>query len=57
MEKIVVGIDGQRIIDNPIFRDRLMQLQARVFSMKFNGLRTLTDDTAGLARMIVKLQG
>ena len=50
-------VDGQRIIDNPIFRDRLMQLQARVFSMKFNGLRTMTDDTAGLARMVVKLQG
>jgi alkylation response protein AidB-like acyl-CoA dehydrogenase len=50
-------IDGQRIIDNPIFRDRLMQLQARVLSMKFNGLRILTDDTAGLARLVVKLQG
>ncbi len=50
-------VDGQRIIDNPIFRDRLMQLQARVLSMKFNGLRTLTDETAGLARMVVKLQG
>ena len=50
-------VDGQRIIDNPVFRDRLMQLQARVFSMKFNGLRILTDDTAGLARLVVKLQG
>jgi len=50
-------VDGQRIIDNPIFRDRLMQLQARVLAMKFNGLRTLTDDTAGLARLVVKLQG
>jgi alkylation response protein AidB-like acyl-CoA dehydrogenase len=50
-------VDGQRIIDNPVFRDRLMQLQARVLSMKFNGLRTATDDTAGLARMVVKLQG
>jgi alkylation response protein AidB-like acyl-CoA dehydrogenase len=50
-------VDGQRIIDNPVFRDRLMQLQARVFAMKFNGLRTMTDDTAGLARMVVKLQG
>jgi alkylation response protein AidB-like acyl-CoA dehydrogenase len=50
-------VDGQRILDNPIFRDRLMQLQARVFSMKFNGLRTLTDETAGLARLVVKLQG
>jgi alkylation response protein AidB-like acyl-CoA dehydrogenase len=50
-------VDGQRIVDNPIFRDRLMQLQARVFSMKFNGLRTMTDDSAGLARLVVKLQG
>lgn len=50
-------VDGRRIIDNPIFRDRLMQLQGRVLSMKFNGLRTLTDETAGLARLIVKLQG
>ena len=50
-------VDGQRVVDNPIFRDRLMQLQARVLSMKFNGLRTMTDDTAGLARLVVKLQG
>ncbi|WP_374470050.1 acyl-CoA dehydrogenase family protein [Phenylobacterium sp.] len=50
-------VDGERIIDNPVFRDRLMQLQARVFAMKFNGLRVMTDDTAGLARLVVKLQG
>ncbi|WP_411286725.1 acyl-CoA dehydrogenase family protein [Phenylobacterium sp.] len=50
-------VDGQRVIDNPLFRDRLMQLQGRMFAMKFNGLRTLTDDSAGLARLIVKLQG
>ena len=54
-------VDGQRLIDNPVFRDRLMQLQARVLSMKFNGLRlltaSLTGETAGLARLIVKLQG
>jgi alkylation response protein AidB-like acyl-CoA dehydrogenase len=50
-------VDGQRVVDNPVFRDRLMQLQARVLAMKFNGLRTLTDETAGLARLIVKLQG
>jgi alkylation response protein AidB-like acyl-CoA dehydrogenase len=50
-------VDGERIVDNPIFRDRLMQLQARVYAMKFNGLRTMTDDTAGLARLVVKLQG
>ena len=50
-------VDGRPIIENPVFRDRLMQLQARVLSMKFNGLRTMTDETAGLARLVVKLQG
>jgi alkylation response protein AidB-like acyl-CoA dehydrogenase len=50
-------VDGERLIGNPVLRDRLMQLQARVFAMKFNGLRTLTDDSAGLARLVVKLQG
>jgi alkylation response protein AidB-like acyl-CoA dehydrogenase len=54
-------VDGQRIVDNPVFRDRLMQLQARVFAMKFNGLRLLTaatsGESAGLAGLVVKLQG
>jgi len=54
-------VGGERIIDNPIFRDRLMQLQARVFAMKFNGLRLLTaaasGESPGLAGLIVKLQG
>ncbi|HEY3950661.1 acyl-CoA dehydrogenase family protein [Phenylobacterium sp.] len=54
-------VDGQRIVDNPIFRDRLMQLQGRVFAMKFNGLRLLTSqltgEPAGIAGLIVKLQG
>jgi Acyl-CoA dehydrogenases len=50
-------VDGRPIIENPVFRDRLMQLQARVLAMKFNGLRTMTDETAGLARLVVKLQG
>jgi len=52
---------GQRVIDNPVFRDRLMQLQGRVFAMKFNGLRVLTSqitqEAAGLAGLVVKLQG
>jgi alkylation response protein AidB-like acyl-CoA dehydrogenase len=54
-------VDGQRIIDNPVLRDRLMALQARVMAMKFNGLRTLTSalagESPGLAGMVVKLQG
>jgi len=54
-------VGGERVIDNPIFRDRLMQLQARVFAMKFNGLRLITaamaGESAGLAGLVVKLQG
>ena len=54
-------VDGQRAIDNPTLRDRLMRIQARVMSLRFNDLRVLssrlnqTDDR--LARMISKLQG
>jgi len=54
-------VGGERVIDNPIFRDRLMQLQGRVFAMKFNGLRLLTSQITGepalLAALVVKLQG
>ena len=52
---------GERLMASPVLRDRLMQLQARVMSMKFNGLRTLTTtmngEPAGLAGLVVKLQG
>src|SRR5665213_296736 len=54
-------VDGQTLMDNPVFRDRLMQLQARVLAMQFHGLRLLTagatGDDVGLARLIVKLEG
>lgn len=54
-------VDGQRLIDNPILRDRLMLLQGRVLAMQFHGLRLLTaaatGDDVGLARLIVKLEG
>ncbi len=54
-------VGGERLIDNPVLRDRLMQLQARVLAMKFNGLRLITsqlaDESPGLAALIVKLQG
>lgn len=54
-------VDGTKLMDNAVFRDRLMQLQGRVLAMKFNGLRLLTAATkgedAGLARLIVKLEG
>jgi alkylation response protein AidB-like acyl-CoA dehydrogenase len=54
-------VSGTRLIDNPILRDRLMALQARVLAMKFNGLRVLTcqiaGESPGMAGLIVKLQG
>ncbi|MES1991654.1 MAG: acyl-CoA dehydrogenase family protein [Pseudomonadota bacterium] len=54
-------MDGERLIDNPLFRDRLLRLQSRVLAMQFHGLRLLTasakKEDAGLARLIVKLQG
>ncbi|GMV62083.1 MAG: acyl-CoA dehydrogenase [Parvibaculum sp.] len=54
-------VDGTRLIDHPVYRDRLMQLQARVFAMQFHGLRLLTaslkKEDPGIARLIVKLQG
>lgn len=55
------NVDGTRLMDNPLLRDRLMQLQARVLAMQFHGLRLLTasarGEEAGIARLIVKLQG
>ncbi|MEJ2087283.1 MAG: acyl-CoA dehydrogenase family protein, partial [Gammaproteobacteria bacterium] len=54
-------IDGQRAMDNPVFRDRLMRIQARVMALRCNDLRVLSASLnnvdATLARMIVKLQG
>jgi alkylation response protein AidB-like acyl-CoA dehydrogenase len=54
-------ISGERLIDNPVFRDRLMQIQGRVMALQCNDLRVLSarlnNADARLARMIVKLQG
>ena len=53
---------GQRLLDHPTYRDRLMRIQGRVMAMRFNDMRILSSninksgDTA-LARMVVKLQG
>ncbi len=52
---------GQRLIDNPILRDRLMKLQAEVYAMQANGLRVTTHalkgESAGLAGLVIKLMG
>ncbi|HKI73261.1 MAG TPA: acyl-CoA dehydrogenase family protein, partial [Pseudomonadales bacterium] len=55
-------VGGQRLIDNPVYRDRLMKIQGRVMAMRFNELRVLSSrlnpgQDAKLARMITKLQG
>lgn len=53
---------GERLVDNPIFRDRLMKIQGRVLSMKCNDMRLLSarlnkNQDVKLAGMVVKLQG
>ena len=54
-------LNGVPIIKHPIFRDRLLKLQARMLSMKFNGMRNMSSsikgEDPGLSRWIVKLQG
>lgn len=54
-------LDGYRVMDNPVFRDRLIRLQAEVHAMKMHGMRLMTlslkGESKGLAGLIVKLQG
>jgi alkylation response protein AidB-like acyl-CoA dehydrogenase len=54
-------VDGRRAIDDPVFRDRLMQIHGRVLAMRCNDLRlfsaAVNNTPASLAGMVVKLQG
>ena len=55
-------IDGQRVIDKPAFRDRLLCIQGRVLAQQSNALRILSsqinpEQEATLSKFIVKLQG
>jgi len=54
-------LDGQRLIEHPVYRDRLMQLQGRVMALRLNDLRILSarlnKADASLARMVMKLEG
>jgi alkylation response protein AidB-like acyl-CoA dehydrogenase len=54
-------VNGQRLIENPVYRDRVMEIQARVMALRFNDLRLLSANVNNreepLATMIVKLQG
>lgn len=55
-------VSGEKLVDNPVYRDRLMKLQGRVLAMQYNDMRLLSARINGaqdakLAGMIVKLQG
>jgi len=54
-------VDGRRLIDQPVLRDRLMRLQGQVLAQKCHGMRLLTAaarrEDPGLAGLVVKLQG
>jgi len=54
-------LNGERLIDHPLYLDRLIKLQAGVIAMQFHDLRLLTHQVKkqdpGIARLIVKLEG
>ena len=54
-------IDGRRLIEDPVWRERLMQIQGRMIALRCNDLRLLSarlnNTPAPLAAMIVKLEG
>lgn len=54
-------LDGQRLIDNAAYRDRLMALQGRMMALRFNDLRLLSAKVnsveAPMATMCVKFEG
>lgn len=58
MKKETVG--GVSAMASPVYRDRLMKLQARALSMKHHSMRMLTcslkGESPGVAGLIVKLQ-
>jgi len=52
--------NGVSAMANPVYRDRLMRLQARVLTMKHHGMRMLTcnlrGEAPGVAGLVTKLQ-
>jgi alkylation response protein AidB-like acyl-CoA dehydrogenase len=53
-------VNGVPAMASPVYRDRLMRLQARVLTMKHHGMRMLTcslrGESPGVAGLVVKLQ-
>jgi len=54
-------VNGVRALDSPIYRDRLLQLQARTLAARYHSLRLLTanrrGDAGGIGGLVVKLTG
>lgn len=55
-------MNGERVIDHPVFRDRLMKIQGKTLALKAHGLRLLSANlnktqNVDLGIMIVKLFG
>ena len=55
-------IDGERVIDKPVFRDRLLKIQGRIIAQQSNALRIVSsqinkNQDTSMARFITKLQG
>ncbi len=53
-------VNGVPAMASPLYRDRLMRLQARAMTMKYHGMRMLTcslkNESPGVAGLVVKLQ-
>jgi len=53
-------VGGVSVMESPVYRDRLMKLQARALAMKHHGMRMLTcslkGESPGAAGLVVKLQ-
>jgi len=53
-------VNGVSLMESPVYRDRLMRLQARALAMKHHGMRMLTcslkEESPGVAGLVVKLQ-
>jgi alkylation response protein AidB-like acyl-CoA dehydrogenase len=53
-------VNGVSVMASPAYRERLMRLQARAFTMKHHGMRMLTcslkEESPGVAGLVAKLQ-
>lgn len=53
------SVGGRPLMDFPVYRDRVLRIQARVKAMQYNSMRVLTcnlkEQDAGVAKLIVKL--